>query len=68
MNQYFAQLRARGNHVIIESGCDATIGRFTLRPSSAFSRVFSVNPPQKYQERSEKDYKLSAFSSLAFPY
>ena len=38
----------------------------TIRPLSAFSRVFSVNPPQKYQESSEKDYKLSALSSLAF--
>ena len=39
----------------------------TIRPLSAFSRVFSVNLPQKYQESSEKDYKLSALSSLAFP-
>ena len=56
-----------------------TIGEFTLRPLSACSRVFSVNPPlQKHEERSVKDYKqlqsecpffihpLLKFENLAF--
>ena len=79
INHYFALLRAWVNHVIIRHPADATISEFTLRPLSACSRVFSVNPPlQKYEERSEKDYKqlqsecpffihpLLKFENLAF--